>query len=66
MFDHLSIGVTDLDQSLTFYDAALKPLGISRMFAMGDRGDCRLRRFSTGFLLAVFQRCQSARAERTA
>ncbi|MEL6853590.1 MAG: VOC family protein [Cyanobacteria bacterium J06607_13] len=38
MFDHLSIGVTDLTQSLTFYDAALKPLGISRMFAMGDRG----------------------------
>ncbi|MEM8505812.1 MAG: VOC family protein [Cyanobacteria bacterium P01_D01_bin.1] len=38
MFDHLSIGVTDLDKSLAFYDAALKPLGISRMFAMGDRG----------------------------
>ena len=38
MFDHLSIGVTDLDQSLKFYDAALKPLGIGRMFAMGDRG----------------------------
>jgi len=38
VFDHLSIGVTDLDKSLAFYDAALKPLGISRMFAMGDRG----------------------------
>jgi catechol 2,3-dioxygenase-like lactoylglutathione lyase family enzyme len=38
MFDHLSIGVIDLDKSLAFYDAALKPLGISRMFAMGDRG----------------------------
>ena len=38
MFDHLSIGVADLDKSLAFYDAALKPLGISRMFAMGDRG----------------------------
>ncbi|MBE9062159.1 VOC family protein [cf. Phormidesmis sp. LEGE 11477] len=38
MFDHLSIGVTDLDKSLAFYDAVLKPLGISRMFAMGDRG----------------------------
>jgi len=38
MFDHLSVGVVDLDKSLTFYDAALKPLGISRMFAMADRG----------------------------
>ncbi len=38
MFDHLSIGVTDLDKSLSFYDAVLKPLGINRMFAMGDRG----------------------------
>lgn len=38
MFDHLSVGVVDLDASLAFYDAALKPLGISRMFAMSDRG----------------------------
>ena len=38
MFDHLSVGVTDLSKSLAFYDAALKPLGINRMFAMGDRG----------------------------
>ena len=38
MFDHLSVGVTDLDKCLTFYDAALKPLGVSRMFAMSDRG----------------------------
>ncbi len=38
MFDHLSIGVADLDQSLKFYDAALKPLGISRMFTMSDHG----------------------------
>ena len=34
MFDHLSIGVSNLNRSLAFYDAALKPLGISRMFAM--------------------------------
>ena len=38
MFDHLSIGVVDLAQSLTFYDAALGPLGIKQMFAMGERG----------------------------
>lgn len=39
MFDPLSIGVKDLPQSLTFYDAMLKPLGVSRMFAMGDPND---------------------------
>ncbi|MFH1556460.1 MAG: VOC family protein [Pseudomonadota bacterium] len=27
MFDHISIGVTDLDRSLTFYERALAPLG---------------------------------------
>lgn len=38
MFDHLSVGVVNLSQSLAFYDAALKPLGLSRMFAMEERG----------------------------
>jgi catechol 2,3-dioxygenase-like lactoylglutathione lyase family enzyme len=36
MFDHLSIGVVNLDQSLAFYDATLQPLGISQMFALSD------------------------------
>ena len=31
MFDHVSIGVSDIDRSKTFYDAALKPLGYSRL-----------------------------------
>lgn len=38
MFDHISFGVSDFDQSLAFYDAALKPLGINRMFAMAAQG----------------------------
>ena len=38
MFDHLSIGVTDFDKSLAFYDEVLGALGITRMFAMSDRG----------------------------
>jgi len=29
MFDHISIGVADIARSRKFYDAALKPLGIS-------------------------------------
>ena len=31
MFDHVSIGVTDIPRSKKFYDAALKPLGFSRL-----------------------------------
>src|SRR5262245_30358799 len=31
MFDHVSIGVSDIARSKTFYDAALKPLGFSRL-----------------------------------
>ena len=29
MFDHISIGVRDVAKAKAFYDAALKPLGIS-------------------------------------
>lgn len=31
MFDHLSIGITDLDRSAAFYDAALAALGYIRL-----------------------------------
>ena len=31
MFDHVSIGVADIAQSKKFYDAALKPLGHTRL-----------------------------------
>jgi catechol 2,3-dioxygenase-like lactoylglutathione lyase family enzyme len=37
MFDHISIGVTDLDRSKAFYDAALQPLGIRRLYE-GEHG----------------------------
>lgn len=37
MFDHLSLGVTNLARSIAFYDAALKPLGVEQMFVMSDR-----------------------------
>lgn len=32
MFDHISIGVRDLVRSGAFYDAALKPLGYTRLY----------------------------------
>lgn len=32
MFDHVSIGVRDLARTKVFYDAALSPLGYSRLY----------------------------------
>ena len=34
MLDHLSIHITDLDASVTFYDRVLGALGISRSFSI--------------------------------
>jgi catechol 2,3-dioxygenase-like lactoylglutathione lyase family enzyme len=36
MMDHVTIGVTDLDRARDFYDRALKPLGIERLYADGE------------------------------
>jgi catechol 2,3-dioxygenase-like lactoylglutathione lyase family enzyme len=36
MLDHVTIGVTDLDRARDFYDRALKPLGIERLYADGE------------------------------
>ena len=36
MLDHVTIGVTDLDRAQRFYDAALRPLGMVRLYAEGD------------------------------
>jgi catechol 2,3-dioxygenase-like lactoylglutathione lyase family enzyme len=32
ILDHLNIGVTDIDRSISFYQAALAPLGIQKFF----------------------------------
>ena len=37
MLDHVTIGVSDLARSKQFYDRALEPLGISRLYAEDDR-----------------------------
>jgi catechol 2,3-dioxygenase-like lactoylglutathione lyase family enzyme len=37
MLDHVTIGVSDLDRSKQFYDRALQPLGITRLYAEADR-----------------------------
>jgi len=36
MLDHVTLGVTDLDRARAFYDRALTPLGIERLYADGE------------------------------
>lgn len=36
MLDHVTLGVTDVGRSKAFYDQALRPLGIERLYAEGD------------------------------
>jgi len=38
MLDHVSLGVTDLQRSRRFYDAALRPLGLVRTVDFQERG----------------------------
>lgn len=38
MLDHVSVGVTDLERSRRFYDAALRPLGVVRLLDFESRG----------------------------
>jgi len=37
MLDHVTLGVSDLERSKTFYDRALSPLGIARLYAEAGR-----------------------------
>ncbi|HYZ25211.1 MAG TPA: VOC family protein [Rhodopila sp.] len=39
MLDHVSLGVSDLDRSRRFYDAALRPLGLVRIVDFGRGSD---------------------------
>lgn len=38
MFDHLSIGVRDLDRAMAFYDAVLAPIGLARLETLTSEG----------------------------
>jgi catechol 2,3-dioxygenase-like lactoylglutathione lyase family enzyme len=33
MLDHVTIGVSDIERSMAFYDRALRPLGIERLYS---------------------------------
>ena len=37
MLDHVTLGVSDLERSKKFYDRALAPLGIARLYAEAGR-----------------------------
>ena len=37
MLDHVTIGVTDIERSRRFYDLALQPLGIARLYGDENR-----------------------------
>ncbi|HSZ95456.1 MAG TPA: VOC family protein [Bradyrhizobium sp.] len=37
MLDHVTIGVEDIERSQRFYDQALQPLGITRLYGDGNR-----------------------------
>ena len=36
MLDHVTLGVSDIERSKKFYDQALRPLGIERLYAEGE------------------------------
>jgi catechol 2,3-dioxygenase-like lactoylglutathione lyase family enzyme len=36
MLDHVTIGVSNIERSTQFYDRALRPLGITRLYAEGE------------------------------
>ncbi len=38
MFSHITLGTNDLESAIAFYDSALKPLGIKRVFTEYDHG----------------------------
>jgi catechol 2,3-dioxygenase-like lactoylglutathione lyase family enzyme len=37
MLDHVTIGVEDIERSQRFYDLALRPLGVARLYGDGNR-----------------------------
>ena len=40
MLDHVSLGVSDIERSRRFYDAALRPLGLVRIVEFGGGRGC--------------------------
>ena len=37
MLDHVTVGVEDIERAKRFYDSALQPLGVTRLYGDGNR-----------------------------
>ena len=37
MLDHVTLGVSDIERAKKFYDSALRPLGVARLYGDGER-----------------------------
>jgi catechol 2,3-dioxygenase-like lactoylglutathione lyase family enzyme len=37
MLDHVTVGVEDIERAKRFYDSALRPLGVTRLYGDGNR-----------------------------
>lgn len=49
ILDHLNVGVSDIDRSRAFYEAALAPLGIKLFFDMpSERAEAKVRMMGFG------------------
>jgi catechol 2,3-dioxygenase-like lactoylglutathione lyase family enzyme len=62
MFDHLSLGVADLDRAVAFYDAALGALGQVRLWRTARAAGYGPEGFTGEAPLAVIQHGADARA----
>lgn len=49
MLDHISIGVSDLERSIAFYDAALAPLGYERVYTSAKSAGYGIPRHDDAF-----------------
>ena len=43
MLDHIGVAISDIEQSKAFYEAALKPLGIAKIYRIWARQDRQRR-----------------------
>lgn len=60
MLSHISLGVRDLARSIAFYDAALAPLGVSRLWTTAEGAGYGITNPAGNEQLALFEQGPSA------